>query len=241
MAVLEVINIKGEKVGTVTLHPEIFEGEIHQDAVYQDVRRLLAVRREGTASTKTRKDVRGGGVKPWRQKGTGRARVGSIRVPHWRGGGVVFGPHPRDYSFSVPKKVTRAALKSAFRDKLKTNSIIILDELKLAQSKTKELTSIFQKLKLKEKKVIFLLDSKDEGFSRAVGNMKRIACKEINSANTFDLLYYELIVFTKRAFGSFEKRIAASVRKGSPGKQATIDKSSSVKDRRGQRHLKEEK
>ena len=209
MPVLEVINVKGEKVGTVTLHPEIFEGSgIHQDAVYQDVRRLLADRREGTASTKTRKDVRGGGIKPWRQKGTGRARVGSIRVPHWRGGGVVFGPHPRDYSFSVPKKIMRMALKSALRDKLKTNSIIVLDELKLTQPKTKELASIFQKLKLKEKKVIFLLESRDETFLRAAGNMKRITCKEINSVNTFDLLYHELIVFTKTALNSLEKRLS---------------------------------
>ncbi len=208
MPALDVVNIKGEKVGTLTLRPEIFEGGIHQDAVYQDVRRLLAVRREGTASTKTRKDVKGGGIKPWRQKGTGRARVGSIRVPHWRGGGVVFGPHPRDYSFSVPKKVMRVALKSALRDKLKTNSIIILDELKLTQPKTKELASIFQKLKLKEKKVIFLLDTKDETFFRAAGNIKRIGCKEINSVNTFDLLYYDRIVFTKKAFNSLEKRIS---------------------------------
>ncbi|MEA3368789.1 MAG: 50S ribosomal protein L4, partial [Candidatus Ratteibacteria bacterium] len=157
---------------------------------------------------KTRKDVKGGGIKPWRQKGTGRARVGSIRVPHWRGGGVVFGPHQRDYSFSIPKKVMRAALKSALRDKLKTNSIIILDELKLAHPKTKELVSIFQKLKLKEKKVIFLLDSKDETFFRAAGNIKRTGCKEINSVNTFDLLYYEWIVFTKKAFTSLEKRLS---------------------------------
>lgn len=207
MQVLDVINIKGEKVGKVNLNPEIFERKIKEDLVYQDIRRLLANRREGTASTKTRKEVRGGGVKPWRQKGTGRARAGTIRSPLWRGGGIVFGPHPRNFSFSLPKKVKKAAIISALCDKLNTDSIIIIDELKLANPKTKEVIAILEKFKLKDKKVIFLLDKKDEVFFRAARNIKDTSCKEMNSFNTFDILYHDLLIFTKKAFDSLDKRL----------------------------------
>jgi len=203
-----VLNIKGEKVGKTDLKPEIFDGEINPDVVCQDVRRLLAARREGTASTKTRKDVRGGGKKPWRQKGTGRARIGSIRAPHWRGGGIVFGPHPRDYSFSIPKKVSRLAVKSALREKLRANSIIVIDKLKVANPKTKEVAAILKKLKVNDKKVLMLLDKKDEIFFRAARNIKELSCKIVNSLNTFDVLYYDYIIFNKEAFDSLEKRLS---------------------------------
>ena len=208
MQVLDVLNIKGEKVGKIDLKPEIFEGEINPDVVYQDVRRILAAQREGTAATKTRKDVRGGGRKPWRQKGTGRARIGSIRAPHWRGGGVVFGPHPRDYSFSIPKKVAGLAVKSALRDKLKANSIIVIDELKVVNPKTKEVAAILKKLKLNNKKVIMLPDKKDEIFFRAASNIKKLSCKIVNSLNTFDILYNDFIIFTKEAVNALEKRLS---------------------------------
>jgi len=204
---LDVINVKGEKVGKVSLNPEIFEGKISPQAVYEDIRRLLASRREGTAATKGRSDVRGGGRRPWRQKGTGRARAGSIRSPLWRGGGDIFGPHPRDYSFSIPKKVMKLALKSVLLDKLNSNCLIIIDELKIGHPKTKEVAAILNKLKLKEKKVIFLLDGRNEIFYRAARNLRGVSCKEVKAVNTFDLLYNDRLVFTKGAFDSLEKRL----------------------------------
>ena len=192
MQVLDVLNIKGEKVGKIDLKPEIFEGEINPDVVYQDVRRILAAQREGTAATKTRKDVRGGGRKPWRQKGTGRARIGSIRAPHWRGGGVVFGPHPRDYSFSIPKKVAGLAVKSALRDKLKANSIIVIDELKVVNPKTKEVAAILKKLKLNNKKVIMLPDKKDEIFTLLCIKRQQIIRNAFNKFHIFKDILDEL-------------------------------------------------
>ena len=204
---LEIVNLKGEKVGKIPLKAEIFAARISPDSVYQDICRLLASKREGTASTKTRKEVRGGGIKPWRQKGTGRARIGSIRAPHWRGGGVVFGPHQRDFSFSLPKKVIKKAIKSALTDKLKSQGILVVEELKVAKPKTKEVASILKKFKLKEKKVIFLFDKKDEDFFKAARNIKGISCKEVKMLNTFDVLFHDLLIFSKAAFASLDKRL----------------------------------
>lgn len=220
MTVLDIVNIKGEKVGKVNLHPEIFEGKINQDVVYQDIYRLLASRREGTASTKTRGEVRGGGRKPWRQKGTGRARAGSIRAPHWRGGGIVFGPHPRDYSISLPKKVIRLAIKSALRDRLNTNSILVIDELKVERPKTKEVASLLKRLKIEEKKVIFLFDKKDETFIRAARNIEEVTLKNVRSLNTFDILYNDILIFSKEAFNSLEKRLIESTSAKLPLKES---------------------
>lgn len=208
MRVLDILNVKGEKVGKLDIKPEIFESRINQDVVYQDIRRLLVNQREGTASTKTRKEVRGGGIKPWRQKGTGRARTGSIRAPHWRGGGIVFGPHPRDFSFSIPKKVRNLALKSALLDKINAQAIIIIDDVKIDQPKTKAVVDILKRLKLTDKKNLFLLDKKDETFLRAVRNIPETSCKDIKFLNTFDILYYDFVVFTQNAFNSLIKKLS---------------------------------
>lgn len=135
---LPVYNQEGSRLEEIELDPQVFDGRVNQEVLYQVVLLYRANRRKGLASTKTRGEVSGGGVKPWRQKGTGRARVGSIRSPLWRKGGVVFGPHPRDYSFRLPQKIRIAALKSSLNAKLKENNLLILDELKISTPKTKE-------------------------------------------------------------------------------------------------------
>src|SRR5215467_6499858 len=150
----DVKNLKGETVKTVELPAEIFEAPINKDLMHQAYVRQMANARLGTHSTKTRGEVSGGGKKPWKQKGTGRARQGSTRAPHWRHGGIVFGPHPRDYRLSIPKKVRQLAKKSALNARAREEALLVVDPLGYEKPKTKPLAELFQKLGLKEKKVL---------------------------------------------------------------------------------------
>jgi large subunit ribosomal protein L4 len=151
MPKVNVYNMQGEIVEEMELSEEIFGVEINEHVVYEVVKNQLANRRQGTQSAKTRAEVRGGGRKPWRQKGTGRARQGSIRSPQWKGGGVVFAPKPRDYSYSVPKKVRRLALKSVLTDKLQNNEMIVVDQLSFDAPKTKEMKKVLANIKSDKK------------------------------------------------------------------------------------------
>jgi len=179
MPKVNVYNMQGEIVEEMELSEEIFGVEINEHVVYEVVKNQLANRRQGTQSAKTRAEVRGGGRKPWRQKGTGRARQGSIRSPQWKGGGVVFAPKPRDYSYSVPKKVRRLALKSVLTDKLQNNEMIVVDQLSFDAPKTKEMKKVLANLKA-DKKALIVMAEKDANVIRSANNIPNIATALVN-------------------------------------------------------------
>jgi len=198
MPKVNVYNMQGEIVEEMELSEEIFGVEINEHVVYEVVKNQLANRRQGTQSAKTRAEVRGGGRKPWRQKGTGRARQGSIRSPQWKGGGVVFAPKPRDYSYSVPKKVRRLALKSVLTDKLQNNEMIVVDQLSFDAPKTKEMKKVLANLKA-DKKALIVMAEKDANVIRSANNIPNIATALVNTINVYDILKYNSFIITKEA------------------------------------------
>ena len=204
MIALSVHNIKGENVGEVSLKDNIFNTKINKYLVHQAVKRYLANRRRGTASTKNRSEVRGGGAKPWRQKGTGRARAGTNSSPIWVGGGIVFGPTPRDYSFSLPRKMKVAALKSVLSDKLKNKEIIIVDNLLLEENKTNKLVEILKNLQA-FKKPLIKIEKEDNGIVQAARNIKGTQILSVSKINTYDLINHEKIIITKKALKRIEE------------------------------------
>ena len=165
MPKVQILNQQGENVGELELNEAIFGVDVNEHVVYEVVRNQLANKRQGTQSAKTRSEVRGGGKKPWRQKGTGRARQGSIRSPQWRGGGVVFAPKPRDYSYAVPKKVRRLAIKSVLTDKVNDNEMIVLDKLSLDAISTKKAVEVLKNIKA-DKKALVVVDKNDDTLYR---------------------------------------------------------------------------
>ncbi len=205
MVEMNVHTIDGEKVGEIKLNDNLFNAKINKHIVYQIVKRYLAERRRGTASTKNRSEVSGGGKKPWRQKGTGRARAGSIRSPLWVGGGVVFGPENRDYGYSIPQKMRLVALKSVLTDKVKNKEIIILDKLELKNGKTKDITNLFNNLHLDSDKVLIVIDKEDELLKRAVRNLEDAMVITANKINTYDLLNHKKVLITKDALKIIEE------------------------------------
>ena len=190
MIALSVHNIKGENVGEVSLEDNIFSTKVNKYLVHQAVKRYLANRRRGTASTKNRSAVRGGGAKPWKQKGTGRARAGTNSSPIWVGGGIVFGPSPRDYSFSLPKKMKIAALKSVLSDKLGNKEIIIVDELSLKENKTSKMVEILKNLQA-FKKPLIIIEKEDNGIVQAARNIKGTQVLPVSKINTYDLINHK--------------------------------------------------
>ena len=204
MIALSVHNIKGENVGEVSLKDNIFSAKINKYLVHQAVKRYLANRRSGTASTKNRSAVRGGGAKPWKQKGTGRARAGTNSSPIWVGGGIVFGPSPRDYSFSLPKKMKIAALKSVLSDKLGNKEIIIVDELSLKENKTSKMVEILKNLQALKKPLI-IIEKEDNGIVQAARNIKGTQVLPVSKINTYDLINHEKIIITKKALKQIEE------------------------------------
>lgn len=198
MANLDVLNIKGEKVETVALDEKVFDGKVNKPLLHQAVVNYLANRRQGTASTKTQGETRGGGRKPWRQKGTGRARVGSIRSPLWRGGGVVFGPHQRDYHYTPPKKIKRKALASALNAKLNDNALTAVDNISCEKPKTKEFLTLMKNLNIKPP-ALFVSDKLDKNTKLACRNIEGISLKSAADLNAYDILRYEQVVITKDA------------------------------------------
>lgn len=204
MATVKVYNMQGKETGEIELDDTIFGIEVNQYAVHQAVVQYLANKRQGTKSTLTRAEVRGGGRKPWRQKGTGRARQGTTRAPHWTGGGVVFAPKPRDYSFKLNKKVKRLALKSVLSDRLNQNKIIVLDELKLDQTKTKEMAKIVNNFGFK--KALFVMDGSDNvNVIRSARNIPNIKTAGVNTINPHDILKYDTFVATKDAIAKIQE------------------------------------
>lgn len=207
MIKLPLHDIKGKEIGEISLKDNIFNTKINKYLVHQVVKRYLAGKRRGTASTKNRSEVRGGGAKPWRQKGTGRARAGTIRSPIWVGGGIVFGPTPRDYSFSLPKKMKIAALKSVLSNKAKNNEIIILEKLSLEKNKTKKMVEILENLKA-FKKPLVIIEKEDKKIEQAIRNIKNAMVLPVSKINSYDLLNQEKIIFTKEALKQIEEVLA---------------------------------
>lgn len=204
MPKVEVLNIKGENVGEIELNETLFASEIAETAVYDTVKNQLANKRQGTQSAKTRAEVRGGGRKPFRQKGTGRARQGSIRAPHYTGGGIVFAPKPRDYSYKIPKKMRRKALYSVLTSKVNENELIVLDELKLDSYKTKEANEILNNIKA-DKKAYIVIAENDDKIYRSFRNIEGCDVEKANLINVYDLLRHNKLVITKDAISKLEE------------------------------------
>ncbi len=191
-------NMSGEQVGDIELKDTVFGVEVSEPAMHMLVKNYLANQRQGTQSTKTRTEVSGGGKKPWRQKGTGRARQGSIRAPQWKGGGVALGPKPRSYRFSVNKKLRRLALKSALTTKVNDNTIIVLDELQMEGIKTKEFAKVLGNLPV-EGKALVVKDVLDNNVILSARNIPGVKTSLVSTINVYDILKYDYLVITKDA------------------------------------------
>lgn len=198
MAKVDVKDIKGNVVGTVDLNDQVYAIEPSNASVHSVVVMQLANKRQGTHSTLTRAEVRGGGRKPWRQKGTGRARVGSTRNPVWRSGGVAFGPKPRDYSYTIPKKIKRLAMKSVLSSKLAEQNLIILDSLTLASPKTKDMKNILSSIGVAKTAAIVTLN-KENNVMLSSGNLPGVLAAFTGSVNVYDLMRHQTLVMTKEA------------------------------------------
>ena len=194
--------MSGSEVGTIDLNDSIFAVEVNTHVMHQAVVQYLANQRQGTQSALTRAEVRGGGRKPWRQKGTGRARQGSIRSPQWTGGGVVFAPKPRDYSFKLNKKVKRLALKSALTTKVNDGKIVVLDELTV-NAKTKEMASVLSNLNVA--KALVVVEDNNKNAVVAARNIPTVKTASVNTINVYDVLKYDSLVLTKAVVEKIEE------------------------------------
>jgi large subunit ribosomal protein L4 len=203
MANVAVLNMAGNEVDTIELNDAVFGVEINEHLVHMAVLQQLANNRQGTQKAKTRSEVRGGGKKPYRQKGTGHARQGSTRAPHYTGGGVVFAPVPRDYSFKLNKKEKRAALKSALTSRVVENKFIVLDELKLDEIKTKKFVEVMNNLKVD--KALVVLNDMDTNVIASAKNIPTVKTTQTNELNVFDVLKYDTVVVTKAAVATIEE------------------------------------
>lgn len=207
MAVADVFDIEKKKVAQVELNDAVFGAEVNEAVVYDVVRMQMAARRSGTSSTKTRSDVSGGGKKPWRQKGTGRARAGTTRSPIWRGGGIVFGPHPRDYSFSVSKKVRKKALISVLSMKQKEDKMLILKDFPMEKISTKAFKNVVDLFGMK--KVLFVLDIKNEILLKSSQNIKNVKMIRSEGINVYDILNCEHLVLLEPSVKKIEGALLA--------------------------------
>jgi large subunit ribosomal protein L4 len=203
MPTVGLFNIEGKKVGDIQLAENIFGVEVNKNALHQVVVALLANKRQGTQSAKTRAEVSGGGIKPWRQKGTGRARQGSTRSPQWAHGGIVFAPKPRDYRISLPKSMRRVAFKSALSSKVADNEIIVIDSLELEVPKTKEIVKMLSAFEAK--KTLIVTAESNENVYKAARNIEGVAVLPVNNLNVYDILKYEKFIVTKDAVSKIEE------------------------------------
>jgi large subunit ribosomal protein L4 len=204
MPKLALLNQAGENVGEITLNDSVFGIEPNQQALYDVVKAQRAAMRQGTHDTKTRSEVRGGGRKPWRQKGTGRARQGSIRSPQWVGGGVVFGPTPRKYTLKVNRKVRRLALKSVLSSKVNDKQLFVLDALNLEAAKTKDMAQVLNNLSLSGK-IMIVLDQLNETVALAARNIPGVVVTTVDQASVYELLNYPVMVTTQEAVKKYEE------------------------------------
>ena len=201
MAKVSVLNMEGSEVGTIELSDAVFGVEVNENLVHQAVVSQLANKRQGTQKAKTRSEVSGGGRKPWRQKGTGHARQGSTRAPQWTGGGVVFAPVPRDYSFKMNKKERRIALKSALTTRVQENKLVVLDELKLDAIKTKDMQNVLNNLKVEKAMVV----TDNENVIVSARNIPNVITASVGTLNVFDILKYNTVVLDKAAVAKVEE------------------------------------
>ena len=203
MANVAVYNMEGKEVGTIELSDAVFGAKINEHLVHMAVLQQLANKRQGTQKAKTRAEVRGGGRKPWRQKGTGHARQGSTRAPQWTHGGVVFAPTPRDYSFKLNKKEKRAALKAALTSRVTENKFVVLDELKFDEIKTKKFVEVMNNLKLR--RALVVLNDMDINVIKSASNVPWVKTAQTNELNVYDVLKYETMIVTKDAVKTIEE------------------------------------
>lgn len=203
MAKVSVYNIEGKEVDSIELNDSIFGVEINEHLVHLAVLQQLANKRQGTQKAKTRSEVSGGGRKPWRQKGTGHARQGSIRAPQWKGGGVVFAPTPRDYSFKINKKEKALAIKSALTSRVEANKLIVLDELNFGEIKTKNMVNVLNNLKIN--KALVVTGEKNENVTLSARNIEGVRTTVSNSISVYDILKFDTLVLTKDAVQKIEE------------------------------------
>ncbi|NLK73351.1 MAG: 50S ribosomal protein L4 [Clostridiales bacterium] len=204
MAKVSILNMAGEQVGQMDLNDDVFGIKVNEYAVHEVIKNYLANQRQGTQSAKTRSEVRGGGRKPYRQKGTGRARQGSIVAPNHVGGGIVFAPKPRDYRYTVPKKIRRLAMKSALTSKVIDNEIIIIDDLKLEMPKTKEMVKILSNVKA-DKKALIVMTDKDENIIKSAANIPGVTTTLVSTLNVYEIINHNSFIITKDAVHKIEE------------------------------------
>ena len=203
MAKVSVYNMEGKQVGDIELNDAVFGVEVNNHLVHMAVVNQLANNRQGTQSAKTRSEVSGGGRKPWKQKGTGHARQGSTRAPQWTGGGIVFAPKPRDYSFKMNKKEKQLALKSALTSRVQENKFIVVDEIKLEEAKTKKFAEALNNLKVS--KALVVLNTNDANVVRSAKNIPTVKTALTNTINVYDILKYDTVVIDKAAVATIEE------------------------------------
>lgn len=210
---LPIYNSAGKEIDNAKLDKEVFDGQSNSAVIYQAVNAFRANQRKGSASTKTMGEVSGGGRKPWRQKGTGRARAGSTRSPLWRHGGVVFGPHPRDFSYGLPRKIKTAALKAALNAKIKENNFLIVDDFAISDTKTKNAVNVFSNLKLNPQKhkrtfnVLLLLDKADSVLNKALRNIGFLSVGFARDTHAYEVLSHGKIAITKKGLDILTQRL----------------------------------
>jgi large subunit ribosomal protein L4 len=206
MPKVTVYNMQGDQVGELDLHDDVFAAKVNQALLHEAVTVYQASLRQGTHSTKTRSMVSGGGKKPWRQKGTGRARVGSIRSPIWRGGGIIFGPQPRKYGVKMVKKARRLALKSALSDKVNQGNMIVLDELNMSEPKTKEMIKMLNAINAQNALVV--VDAPNENVEKSARNIPGVQPVQATGINVYNILAHDKLVMTKKAVAKVEEVLA---------------------------------
>lgn len=199
-------DVEGQQVGDIELSDDIFGVQVNKEAMHQVVKMQLANKRQGTQSALTRGEVSGGGIKPWKQKGTGRARQGSIRAPQWIHGGVVFAPKPRDYSYTVPKKIKRLAMKSALTSKVVDQELVVIDQLALESPKTKVVADMLKAFDAK--KALIVVPEKEEVVFKSAKNIENVRIIPVNNLNVYDILKYDKFIITKDAVSKVEEVFA---------------------------------
>ena len=207
MPSIVVLNQLGEEIGKINLKKEVFGVEPNMQVVYDVIKAQRAGMRQGTHKVKNRHEVRGGGRKPWRQKGTGRARQGSIRSPQWRGGGVVFGPTPRSYSIKVNRKVVKAALRSLLSDRVKSKNLVVIDKIELEDFKTKSLVAVLNNLKVMDKKVVVITEVEDFNLSVAGRNIPNVYVQTKEHLSVYDLINADLYIATESVIKKYEEEL----------------------------------
>ncbi|MGM0366751.1 MAG: 50S ribosomal protein L4 [Actinomycetota bacterium] len=207
MASLNIVDIEGKEIEKINVDNQLINQKVNNEILYQEVRRYLASQRAGTHNTKTRSEVRGGGRKPWRQKGTGNARAGTNRSPIWKGGGIVFGPKPRDYSFKLNKKVVKKSKLIALSDKYNQDRIKVLNELKFDSPSTSQAAGILKKLKLEEGRVLVVVDGTESNAAKSFRNISNVEIASAGTLNTYMMLLADYIVFSKESLTELMERL----------------------------------